>query len=147
MPRDKSKALPATAQWLGRAGLVPFLLGPVLIAIDPLQRSLYVEALSVYALCILCFLAGSWWGLSLIRRYAAMLIASNVLVVAGFLGWVGLGAQRSLPLLACLLVALLLVERRHPLFLLQPRYYRRLRCNLTTVAAVSLLLSWTLTSG
>ena len=148
MPRaDKSTAVPATAQWLGRAGLLPFLLGPVLVATDPAHRGVYVEALSVYGLCILCFLAGSWWGLSLIRRYAVMLIASNVVVVVGVLGWVVLGAHQALPLLACLLVMVLLVEWRHPLFLAQPHYYRKLRGNLTVVAAIGLLLSWALTSG
>jgi hypothetical protein len=50
-------------------------------------------------------------------------------------------------LAAALLGATLVVERYYALFRAQPAYYVRLRCQLTAVAGIALLLSAALVSG
>lgn len=142
--RDHSSGFGRTARWLGRAGLLPFLLGPALIAVDASRADRYVQGLGVYALCIVSFLLGSWWGLALIRRYPRILVVSNFLVVVAFTGWFALGAQHALLLLAALLGIIVVIERRHVMFVRQPVYYRSLRATLTTVASAGLCLAWLL---
>ena len=94
-----------------------------------------------YALGIVAFLLGIWWGLGLIRRSAAALIMSNALFLAAFAGRSLLPDPLFLVLAAIILSLTLVVERSHALFRPQPPYYARLRLELTAVAAITLLLS------
>ena len=133
--------VPRTAKGLGRAGLLPFCIAPLLLYLDPVHRDLYTDALGSYALAILCFLVGIWWGLALIRRSALALLLSNALVLAAFFGKLLLPASAFF-LLCCLLFPLtVVVERSLWLFRRQPAYYASLRLQLTAVATVALLLS------
>ncbi len=130
--------LATTALWLGRAGLLPFCAGPLLIMLDGPHSALYTRALGAYAMAIVCFLAGSWWGIALLRRAPAVLLASNVIVIAAVAGGLLLSPPVALLWLAALLVVLLRIERSHSLFAPQPAYYARLRLQLTVVAVASL---------
>ena len=131
--------VPATATALGRAGLLPFCLAPLLIYVDPERRGFYAEALASYALAILCFLVGIWWGLALIRRTPGALLLSNAVVIVAFFGHILL-APPAFYLLCCALFPLtVVVERILPLFRPQPAYYASLRLQLTVVATVALL--------
>ena len=130
--------VPATATWLGRAGVLPFCAGPLLILLDSAHASVYAQSLALYALAILCFLVGSWWGMALLRQRAGMLIASNVMVIAAVAGVMLLSPGGALLWLAALLVAAWRIEKRHPLFAAQPGYYATLRRHLTLLAAGSL---------
>jgi hypothetical protein len=142
-PQDN---LPTTARMLGYAGLIPFCGLPIAMLLWPAHLSLWLNLLANYALAILCFLPGVWWGLALIRRSSAALLASNALVVATFLGKSLLGEQLFL-LQACAMFCLLLVfERAHPMFGRQPAYYSRMRLQLTVVACVGLLVGWMATA-
>ena len=101
-------------------------------------------ALSSYALAIICFLSGSWWGIALLRRETAVVIMSNLVVVGAWFAWLLLGSKPALLALACFLVLTAIVEGVHPMFRPQPRYYRRLRLVLTGLAGGSLLSAATL---
>lgn len=139
------QALPPVVTLLGRAGLLPFIVTPILMLIAPGHRDLWTLAISNYALAILCFLVGSWWGLALIRRRADAIVASNVLLLAAVLGNTTLPSSLFLPLAALLLATTVILENTHPLFSRQPPYYARLRRHLTIVAVPALLIAAILT--
>ena len=131
-------SVPAVASALGRAGLIPFVALPFLIFWLPGAHSLWTDALANYALAITCFLPGAWWGLSLIRRSSSALLLSNALVIIAFAGRTLLDPGAFFLLAALLLVMTLVIEHRHPMFRPQPRYYARLRLQLTVVACAGL---------
>lgn len=131
----------ATAKRLGWAGLLPFVAAPVAILGAGDRAPQVGSALAAYALAIVCFLAGAWWGIALLRRRPEILIASNVLVLVACVGFVLLGLGGSMLLLAVLLLAAVGVERWHPVFRPQPHYYVLMRLRLSVVASVSLLFS------
>lgn len=133
--------IPRIATRLGACGLLPFIGLAIAIILDPHHALLWANVLSSYALAIICFLVGAWWGLALIRRSGPALIMSNAAVLMAFFGHVLLPASGFLLLCAVLFGVILLVERSHPLFRPQPAYYARLRLHLTLVASASLLLA------
>ena len=138
---ESSDGLPPIARGLGRAGLIPFCAAPALIAVDPHHHAIYAQLLANYALAIICFLVGVWWGLALIRRTASALIMSNALVIVAFFGRSLLSLDAFFVLCAVLFPLMVAVERRHRLFRPQPAYYAKLRLELSAVATVTLLLS------
>ena len=131
-------SVPFVASALGRAGLIPFVALPFLMFWLPGASSLWAGALANYALAITCFLPGTWWGLSLIRRSSTALLLSNGLVIIAFVGRTLLDPRGFFVLAALLLVTTLAVEHWHPMFGPQPRYYARLRLQLTVVACLGL---------
>ena len=133
--------VPAVATWLGRAGLLPFIAAPIAIYLAPQHAQLTGRMLATYALSIICFLVGIWWGLGLIRREASALVLSNAVVLTAFFGHVGLTTGTFLLLCAVLFPTTVLVERSLRLFKPQPAYYSRLRMQLTLVATAALLLA------
>lgn len=138
---EKTLPLPRIATALGRAGLLPFCSAPLMIYLDPGRRELYATLISSYALAIICFLVGAWWGLALIRRSSVALVFSNIVVIVAFLGHALLDTPLFLILCAALYPATVIVERRGRIFRAQPAYYARLRVQLTAVATASLLLA------
>ena len=136
--------MPLFATSLGRAGLLPFCAGPVLLYADPVHRALYADGLASYALAIVCFLVGIWWGLSLIRRAPWALLASNLIVLVAFFAFMALPKREFFLLCAALFPVIVLVERRGRLFRAQPLYYAQLRLQLSAVATVAHLLAATL---
>ena len=132
---------PFYAIWLGRAGLLPFMGLPVVMYLDAQHQLLWAKSLATYTLAIVCFLVGSWWGLALIRRTPTALLMSNAVVLVAFFGHMLLPTAPFLLLGAALFLATVAIERRYALFHRQPRYYGRLRLQLSLVAIVSLLLA------
>ncbi len=130
-----------TVARLGWAGLLPFVAAPVGVCLFETHVDLLGEAIAAYGLAILCFLAGAWWGIALLRRRAAILVASNSVVIAAWAGHVLLDRPASLLLLAGLFIVMVLIERLHSMFQPQPAYYAVLRLRLSCVAALSLVLS------
>jgi hypothetical protein len=94
-----------------------------------------------YALAIICFLVGAWWGIALIRRGQLALLLSNGVVIVAFLGHALLPTPAFLLCCAALFPATVLVERRAGIFRAQPAYYARLRLHLTVVAVATLLIT------
>jgi len=137
--------VPGTATLLGLAGLTPFCLAPLAIWRDVHHAHLYAELLANYALAIICFLPGIWWGLALIRRSSSALIISNIVVIIAFLARSLLSHPAFFLVCAALFVFTVLLERRHSLFAPQPGYYAKLRLGLSTVAATMLTTAALLT--
>lgn len=140
-----ASAVPRTATLLGLAGLTPFYLVPLAMWGDVHHTRLYAELLANYALCIICFLVGIWWGLALIRRSSGALIISNAVVLIALFSRSLLTYSPFFLVCAVLFVFTVLLERRHPLFKPQPPYYARLRLGLSAVAAVMLTIAAVLT--
>jgi hypothetical protein len=141
MTQATDNPLPAYARVLGWAGLLPFIGLPLAILLDPHHAVLWGEIMASYALAIICFLVGVWWGLALIRRSVAALVLSNAVVIVAFFGHVLLTVESFLLLCALLFPGTVIIERRLRLFRPQPAYYARLRMLLTVVATASLLIA------
>ena len=130
-----------TAKRLGWAGLLPFMAAPIALYWSAEQTAMVGFAIAAYALVILCFLAGAWWGIALLRRRPAILFVSNLVVVVAWAGFVLLDRQTFLLLLAALLIGTVVLERMYPMFRPQPQYYAALRMCLSAIASLSLVLS------
>lgn len=141
MPGLLANDLPTVATWLGRAGLLPFIGLSLATYLDTERALLWGNVLATYALAIHCFLAGAWWGITLIRRYWEILVISNAAVLVAFFGQVLLAVDDFLMLCALLFTCTLLIERQHPAFQQQPSYYAQLRLQLTAVATLALLFA------
>jgi hypothetical protein len=133
--------LPAVASLLGWLGLIPFLGLPLLMWVWSQHTPLWSELLAGYALAIISFLAGVWWGLCLLRRYTGPLWLGNALVVISWIGHGALPASAFYWLAAAVLATQYGVEQRHPVFQRQPLYYRRLRARLSACATAGLVLA------
>jgi hypothetical protein len=133
--------VPAVATWLGRTGLLPFIGLPIVIFMDHHHARLWGDMLATYALAIICFLVGVWWGLALIRRNGPALVMSNAVVLVAFFGHVLLPVTGFLLLCTVLFPFTVIAERRYALFKPQPAYYARLRLQLTLVATISMLIA------
>ncbi|WP_188109717.1 DUF3429 domain-containing protein [Pseudohalioglobus sediminis] len=142
----QSPSVPATATWLGRAGLAPFLALPAGMLVDSARLTLWSNLLSAYAFGILTFLLGAWWGIALLKRYTSVLVLSNVLFLLLLSAFVLMPAGSFFLAAATCFFVVLWTERRHALFAPQPDYYARLRLQLSSVASAALIiaamLSW-----
>ncbi len=139
---DSEQSKRRTATRLGWAGLIPF--PALVIASQLLPGQPWLAWLAAYALAIICFLAGAWWGIALLRRDVRILLASNAVVVFAWACFLA-NAALFLPLAACLLYLEYRVEQGYPLFGPTPHYYRQLRLRLTAIACVSLLAGFAVT--
>jgi hypothetical protein len=144
-------AIPQAALALGVAGLVPFVAAAVQIAtawpLGPRMTGPALFHLGAYGACILSFMGGVQWGLTVASRAegtdAARRYGASVL--PALIAWAGLymGAQSGLLLLAlgfAVLLAydLLAVSRQEA-----PLWYGRLRAGLTAVVLLALLIAIT----
>lgn len=77
--------LPNTARLPGFAGLTPFWALAIAMLVWPAATRLWQTLLTNYALAIVCFLVGIWWGLSLIRRGITGLLLCNAIVIVAFI--------------------------------------------------------------
>lgn len=132
--------LPQTAKLLGFAGLTPFWALAVAMLVWPSATDLWQILLANYALAIICFLVGIWWGLAVIRRGISGLLLGNAIVIVAFISKSLLADHYFFLVAAVLLILILTFEQTHVLFIRQPAYYRRLRLQLTVVAALSLIV-------
>jgi hypothetical protein len=114
------------------------------MAIYPNHQALCAQTLAAYSLGIICFLLGTWWGLTLIRRYTSALLMSNGLFLVTFASYILHDLQTFFMTSALLFIVLLLIERRHALFREQPVYYARLRALLSVTASLSLVSAATI---
>jgi hypothetical protein len=127
---------------LGYAGLIPFVvLAFFMWIVSPEAHPFVAIALSAYGAIIAAFLGGIHWGIGL--RYNAPQRKFHMVwgVVASFFAWVAviMPAFAGLPLLAMLLVACYLVDRKTwPEAGL--RDWMTLRFRLTVVSTLSCLL-------
>ena len=122
---------------LGYAGLIPFVYAALLVASASPQASLAAELVGSYALAIICFLFGSWWGMAQASAVRTTLVLSNALLLLALALY--LFAREWWPLAAAgLLVGAWLCEQSRTLFPAYAPQYRVMRTLLTLVAASSM---------
>jgi hypothetical protein len=133
------------AHRLGYAGLIPFVLGCLLIWLigdrDLDQHAFVSLALSAYAGLVIAFLGGIHWGLSFTRGLPGRLPLIWG-ISAMLLGWLGvlMAPYAGLALHGGVLIACYVVDRRaYPL--LGAADWLTLRFRLTLVAALSCFLA------
>lgn len=133
------------AERLAYAGLLPFVLGALLIWLfgdrDLDQHVFVSQALSAYAGLVISFLGGIHWGLAFVRQQVP---ARAVVwgVSASLLGWLGvlMPAYAGLALHGGVLIACYAMDRRlYPL--LGAASWLTLRFRLSAVAALSCFLA------
>lgn len=124
-------------RFLGVAGLVPFVLPALLVATGSELAAPASRLADGYALAIICFLAGSWWGMAQATRIRATLVLSNLYLLLALALY--LVVTEWWPLSAMLLlIGAWLCEQTRFLFPEFPPGYRRMRTLLTLGAAASM---------
>ena len=123
---------------LGFAGLIPFVVPALMIVAGTGHSELALRIGEVYALAIIAFLTGTWWGMGLPRQGGGLLLLSNLYFLLS-LGLFLFAAQWWSLAAAGLLAVLFVTESGTRWFTeLQPAY-RRMRAVLTAVAGASML--------
>ena len=124
---------------LGYAGLIPFVIPALLVLAGSAFSGFAITTAETYALAIICFLTGSWWGMATGPGKQAGILLSNVYLVIAFLlmllapAWWALAA-------AILLLGIFALERSQSLFAVLSDYYRHMRAVLTVIASASMLV-------
>jgi hypothetical protein len=127
----------AVVTMLGYAGLIPFVGTALLVVSNSPYASLSAELVGSYALAIICFLFGSWWGMAQSSGVRTTLLLSNALLLLALA--VYLFARQWWPLAAAgLLVGAWFCEQSRDLFPAYAPQYRVMRSLLTLVAAGSM---------
>jgi hypothetical protein len=122
---------------LGYAGLIPFVYAASLVVSHSPYASLSAELVGSYALAIICFLFGSWWGMAQSSGVRTTLLLSNALLLLALALY--LFARPWWPLAAAwLLVGAWLCEQSSRLFPAHTPEYRVMRTLLTLIAASSM---------
>jgi len=124
---------------LGSAGLIPFVVPALLVITASGYSDIAIRITDTYAFAIICFLTGSWWGVSSGPGKRPGIILSNAFLVLTFLlfllapSWWSLAAAILLPFIFVL-------ERGMSLFPVLPNYYQHMRAILTIIASGSLFV-------
>lgn len=124
---------------LGYAGLIPFIIPAVLVATNSAYSDFAIQVAEIYAFGIICFLTGSWWGMSCSNDNRTLIVLSNVYFVTAFLLlffaplWWSFAAF-------ILLISIFSLEQKKSLFPLLPTFYRQMRAILTLFSSGSMLL-------
>ena len=129
---------------LALAGTIPFVACALLPLIGysalPYVGSLDTVVAS-YGLAIVCFLAGTHWGIFLSGRSPGSLnlfIVSNVVFLAVWFAYIGGSLKQAIVIQLLAFVALLLIDRRLKASDVTTASYYRVRAVATAVAVVSL---------
>ena len=149
MPQPSPPAPSALALWLGRAGLLPFVLGAVATAaVSGEWRNLVAAALIAYGALIVSFLGGMRWGLVMGSSEAGALspgYQTRALwtgIVFSLAAWLALlmPPHAGLVVMGALLIGCYLLDRKHYLEL-GVSGWLTLRFRLTVVASLSCFLA------
>ena len=125
------------ANWLGYAGLAPFLIGTLLLRHETLATTA-LEALHGYAAVILTFTGAIHWGRAMHRGEAWLL---SVSVLPSLLAWSSLllPPGYAIPLLIAGFFSVYLFDRRA---YEDAPWFRQMRLRLTAVVCAALALGW-----
>ena len=138
---DGSK-LPRLATLLTVAGIIPFAAGALYLIVPfgpPLWYALVSTALAWWAVIILGFMAGTYWGLAIGGDAdPALLIGSNIAAIAAWGALIGLPSPWIPVAIAVLFALLLLLEWRAYATGRVPLFYLRLRMAVTSAVVICL---------
>ena len=128
-----------TVYALGFAGLLPFVIPALILALNLTHSVLVLQIVNAYAFGIVCFLCGTWWGMTLKDGNRQVLLLSNFLFLVAFFVFCFFAHWWALA--ACVLLAgLFIIERNSAIVPQIPDYYRKMRALLTLVAGGSMLV-------
>jgi hypothetical protein len=141
--------VPFAAKWLGAFGAIPFItLAVAVVFLEGAGQETAYFAIAAYGAVILSFLGGIHWGLAVADGDQAEGDSRNFVrlggsVVPPLIGWVALFLTTSTGLfvLAAAFAGMLLFDWHASRKAHAPRWYPKLRCPLTTVAVVSLVVA------
>ena len=133
--------------YLTYAGALPFIICAACLALDikfiP-GLGATEQVLSVYALIIATFIAGSYWGqhLHLKNKWQYYLpILSNVIVIALWFGFLTLSFKLLTAIFVAAFLILLVIDQRLFRHNLITRQYFQMRCLATTIVVSTLVIS------
>ncbi|MFT5811602.1 MAG: hypothetical protein ACI9KM_002373 [Rubritalea sp.] len=124
---------------LGYLGLIPFIIPAVLVATSDGYADVAAQVAEAYAFGIICFLAGSWWGMSSSNHNRTLILLSNFYFVIAFLLFFLAPLWWSFTA-SVLLISIFLLEQNKPLFPALPQFYRQMRVTLTILSSSSMLI-------
>jgi len=130
---------PSIIRILGYLGLIPFVIPAVLVVTDSIYSDLAIEVAELYAFGIICFLTGSWWGMSSSSKNCALILLSNVYFLIAFLLlflaplWWALAAS-------ILLMGIFALEQQKTLFPSLPPFYNQMRIVLTLLSSSAMFV-------
>jgi hypothetical protein len=141
--------VPFAAKWLGAFGAIPFItLAVAVLFLEGAGQEKAYFAIAAYGAVILSFLGGIHWGLAVADGDQAEGDGKNLVrlggsVVPSLVGWVALFLTTSTGLfvLAAAFAGMLLFDWHASRKAHAPRWYPKLRCPLTTVVVVSLVVT------
>ncbi|PVV14034.1 MAG: hypothetical protein B6D77_03700 [gamma proteobacterium symbiont of Ctena orbiculata] len=125
------------AHWLSYLGLIPFVIGMLLMILLHDTR-LVAEAIHDYAAIILTFVGAIHWGRALNNGDTAQMSFS---VIPSLIAWCSLflDPREGLPVTAAAFVMLLVFERN---LYLEIDWFKRLRTRITILVCTLLSVSW-----
>ena len=99
------------------------------------------DLFQMYGLSITCFLLGSWWGIGLSTRSPsgvplAELLSSNVLLLVALVSYCFVTPVLAVAFQGVLFAVILALEHRFDRLRRAPRYYLRLRSQVTVVTCL-----------
>jgi hypothetical protein len=124
---------------LGYSGLIPFVIPAILVATNSGYSDIATQVAETYAFGIICFLTGSWWGMSSTTEIRVLIFLSNIYFVLAFLilflapAWWSLAAS-------VLLIGIFALEQKKSLFPPLPHFYRQMRAILTIISSGSMFV-------
>lgn len=134
--------VPIAAERLGLAGLLPFLVGALVVVAGGPWRGWAETALLGYGAVILSFMGGVHWGIT-IAAPECRSVGLAWSVVWALIGWAGLlaGGDLGLLLVAAGFVGLFAYDRRATARNEAPAWYPALRRPLTAIVVACLVLA------
>jgi hypothetical protein len=129
---------PSVIRLLGYLGLIPFVVPAVLAAFNSDLSGTAIQVAETYSFGIICFLTGSWWGLSCSSNNRALILFSNFYFLVAF--FLLLKFPLWWPLTASLLLmSIFALELKTSLFPSLPHFYRQMRGTLTILSSASMM--------
>lgn len=155
LPRDEPidlQQVPQSAAWLGGLGLIPFIVGSIVVLAT--EAIWAYDVLRYYAATILAFMGGVQWGLAMADAGAAdqhhlLWRRLSLSVVPSLIAWLALlvSAPFDLIVIAAAFGLLLLSDLSAIRQGWAPAWYARLRIPLTATVLIALLLTVWATAG
>ena len=142
MTEPSQASLPPLVAALTAAGVIPFAAGALylIVPVGPADYYPFVRtAIAWWAVIILSFMAGTFWGLAIARRAdPLLLIGSNVAAIAAWLALLLLPSGMIPLAISVLFALLLLLDWRAYSHGTVPLSYLRLRMAITSAVVVCL---------